>query len=183
MKTLHPSGRTVSTNFIRRWQTSKKPSTPGYSGLAVLLAVAWDSQLSPVAARKLSARSGRSDWFGTWFEVERAKTGRGALGTLSPRSDALPEAYLLQLPAEPVGTAPLFRNRSRQPYSKDTLGDDFRAVRAKVFGPQEKRQIADFRRSGATASLAREPRSSLAISRRWRCVRPARTLTGKARNS
>jgi hypothetical protein len=47
------------------------------------------------------------------------------------------------------GDAPLFRNRSGAPYSKDTLGDDFRAVRTMVFGKNDDRQLADIRRSGA----------------------------------
>jgi hypothetical protein len=53
-----------------------------------------------------------------------------------------------------MGAVQIFANRSGAPYSKDTLGDDFRDVRAKVFGDQEKRQLADFRRSGATEALA-----------------------------
>jgi hypothetical protein len=64
------------------------------------------------------------------------------------------DAYLAQLAAEPVGVAPIFRNRSGRPYSKDTLGDDFRDVRTLVFGEQEKRQLADFRRSGSVEALA-----------------------------
>ena len=40
------------------------------------------------------------------------------------------------------------------PNSKDTLRDDFRDVRTKVFGSGETRQLADFRRSGATEALA-----------------------------
>ena len=57
-----------------------------------------------------------------------------------------------------MGTAPVFRNRSGAPYyySKDTLGDDFREIRELVFGPIEKRQIADFRRSGSVEALAGE---------------------------
>ena len=35
------------------------------------------------------------------------------------------------------------------PLLKDTLGDDFRDVRAMLFGPTETRQLADMRRSGA----------------------------------
>ena len=53
-----------------------------------------------------------------------------------------------------VGAAPIFRNRSGAPYSKDTLGDDFRAVRAKLFGRAETRQLADFRRSGAVEAIS-----------------------------
>ena len=48
----------------------------------------------------------------------------------------------------------MFRNRSGRPYCKDTLGDDFRDVRAMVFGPGETRQLADFRRSGTVEALA-----------------------------
>ena len=126
----------------------------GYRGLAALLAVAWDSQLSPVDARNLRVQDKRRDPIGTWFAVSRAKTGRAALATLSRRSVRLLDAYLASLPAEPMGAVPLFQNRSGRPYSKDTLGDDFRDVRAMVFGTDEKRQLADFRRSGSTEALA-----------------------------
>jgi hypothetical protein len=50
--------------------------------------------------------------------------------------------------------APIFRNRSGQPHSKDTLGDDFRVVRSKVVGEAETRQLADFSRSGSVEALA-----------------------------
>jgi hypothetical protein len=126
----------------------------GYKGLAALLAVAWDAQLSPIDARGLSATSMRSDLIGVWFAVTRAKTGQPALATLSRRSERALMAYLAQIGAEPVGAAPIFRNRSGRPYSKDTLGDDFRIVRAAVFGPAESRRIADFRRSGAVEAVS-----------------------------
>jgi hypothetical protein len=126
----------------------------GYKGMAVLLAVAWDSQLSPIDARNLRIGDMRRDPVGTWFDVARAKTGRDAIATLCPRTVRLLRAYLAELPAEPMGAVKIFNNRSCAPYSKDTLGDDFRTVRGKVFGPQEKRQLADFRRSGATEALA-----------------------------
>ena len=38
-------------------------------------------------------------------------------------------------------------------YSKDTLGDDFRDVRALVFGLEERRTLADFRRSGTVEAI------------------------------
>jgi hypothetical protein len=126
----------------------------GYRGLAALLGVAWDSQLSPVDARSLKASQMRRDPVGMWFDVARAKTGRAALATLSPRTERLLTAYLERFPAQLMGEARIFRNRSGVPYSKDTLGDDFRDVRAKVFGPGEIRQLADFRRSGAAEALA-----------------------------
>jgi hypothetical protein len=125
-----------------------------YCGLAACLAVAWDSQLSPVGARSIKANQMRQDPLGVWFDIARAKTGRPALATLSRRTARVLFAYLDALAAKPVGMAPIFRNRSGQPYSKDTLGDDFRAVRAMVFGGKEYRQSTDFRRSGSVEALA-----------------------------
>jgi integrase len=126
----------------------------GYKGLAMLLAVAWDSQLSPVDARNLRVGDMRRDAIGIWFDVARAKTGRQAIATLSPRTARLLQGYRASLPAVPMGAVRVFCNRSGAPYSKDTLGNDFRAVRAKVFGDDERRRVADFRRSGAIETLA-----------------------------
>jgi hypothetical protein len=126
----------------------------GYHGLAALLAVAWDSQLSPIDARRLQARQRRQDGLGTWFATDRTKTGKTALATLSRRSTAVLDAYLAKLGAEPLGAAPIFRNRSGAPYSKDVVAKDFRVIRAKVFGKKETRTVADFRRSGTVEALA-----------------------------
>ena len=54
----------------------------------------------------------------------------------------------------PIGDALLFRNRSGAPYSKDTLGDDFREIREMVLGPEDDRQLADLRRSGTVEAFA-----------------------------
>jgi len=132
----------------------KKAWRSGYRGLAACLAVAWDSQLSPIDARSIKANQMRQDPLGVWFDIARAKTGRPALATLSRRTARVLFLYLSALAAKPVGMAPIFRNRSGQPYSKDTLGDDFRTVRAMVFGEVEDRQLSDFRRSGSVEALA-----------------------------
>jgi hypothetical protein len=125
----------------------------GYRGLAVVIAVAWDSSLSPVDVRKLTPAQRVRDGQGDMFKVERAKTGRAAIGTISQVTSELLDTYLAQLGAEIAPDAPIFRNRSGRAYSKDTLGDDFRDVRALVFGPNETRTLADFRRSGAVEAL------------------------------
>jgi hypothetical protein len=124
----------------------------GYRGLAACLAIAWDSQLSPVDARSLKATQLRRDPVGSWFEVARAKTGRAAKATVSARAERVLRAYMGAMGVDLVG--PIFRNRSGRPYTKDTLSDDFRAVRAILFGTGETRQMSDFRRSGATEALA-----------------------------
>src|SRR5271157_2362185 len=63
------------------------------------------------------------------------------------------DAYLTGLGADVAPNAPIFRNRSGAPYSKDTLGDDFRDIRALAFGAAERRTLADFRRSGTVEAI------------------------------
>jgi hypothetical protein len=113
------------------------------------MAVAWDTNLSPVDVRSLRP----SDRKGDTFSIERAKTGRAAIGTLSRRSLWALDGYLSELGADVALTAPIFRNRSGRAYSKDTLGDDFRDVRALIFGLDERRTLADFRRSGTVEAI------------------------------
>lgn len=120
----------------------------GYHGLAACMAVAWDTMLSPVDARRLTAAQASRDGQGALFFLDRAKTGRAAAGTLTPWSEALLLAYLKKVGVELHGNAPIFRNRSGAAYSKDTLGDDFRAVREAI-DKTDTRQLADMRRSGA----------------------------------
>jgi hypothetical protein len=133
--------REVRKHVQRAWRM-------GYHGLAACMAVAWDSMLSPVDARTLTPSQCSYDAVGVMFVLDRAKTGRGAAATLSPWSLAILTAYVRKLGIEQMPDAPIFRNRSGAPYSKDTLGDDFRDVREAI-DPTEKRQLADMRRSGA----------------------------------
>lgn len=124
-----------------------------YRGLAAVIATGWDTQLSPVDLRSLTASDRVRDAQGLAFLLERAKTGRSAVGTLTPRSERVVDAYIAWLGVELLDNAPIFRNRSGNPYSKDTLGDDFRDIRESVFGKDEKRTLADFRRSGAIEAI------------------------------
>jgi hypothetical protein len=125
----------------------------GYHGLAALMATSWDTQLSPVDVRGLTAAKAIRDAHGLAFILDRAKTGRGAVGTLTPRAERIVDAYIARLGVQLLDAAPIFRNRSGRPYSKDTLGDDFRDIRALVFGEGENRTLADFRRSGAIEAI------------------------------
>ena len=150
-----PKGRSATWRPGEIARIGKEAWRQGYHGLAAILAVCWDTQFSPVDARSLKARQYRRDAAGGYFLTSRGKTGRDVIGSLSRRSAAVIEAYMAQLGAEPVGPAPLFRNRSGQPYSADTLGDDFRLIRGIVF-PGDDRQLLDIRRTGAVEALAGE---------------------------
>jgi hypothetical protein len=128
----------------------------GFRGLACIIAVAWDSQFSPVDIRSLRARHRAVIDGRLIFDRQaegRAKTGRAAIGTLSPRTERLVRAYIDSLTLELLPDAILFRNRSNSPYRDDTLGDDFRAVRELVF-PGDRRRLMDMRRSGVVEAIA-----------------------------
>jgi hypothetical protein len=62
----------------------------GYHGLACVIAVAWDTQFSPVDVRTLSSRHRATVAGRLVFDRQtdgRTKTGRAAIGTLSARTE------------------------------------------------------------------------------------------------
>jgi hypothetical protein len=126
-----------------------------YYGLAAVICVAWDTQMSPGDVRALRASQMATADEGKLFFTDREKTGVRVGGQLSARSMRVLAAYLERLGVTLTGEAYIFRNRSGAPYSKDTLGDDFRDIRAAEFGPLERRMLGfDFRRSGAVEAIA-----------------------------
>jgi hypothetical protein len=132
--------------FKRAWRD-------GYFGLAAVIAVSWSTQLAPGDVRALRA-SQLARVAENAFFAERGKTRKPVGGLLNNRALKAIEAYLQKIEIELHGEAYIFRNRSGAAYSKDTLGDDFRAVRAVEFGDRERRTLADFRRSGAVEAIA-----------------------------
>jgi len=130
------------------WETvilAKTAWRKGYHGMAVAIALAWDTQFSPVDLRGLTVAGIKGAGRDRHFPVDRAKSGRAALGTLTKRSLALLDAYLAK---EPCDVGALLRNRSGAVYSRFTMPDDFAVIRELCF-PGDKRTLADMRRSGA----------------------------------
>ncbi len=159
----------------------------GYHGLAAALAVAWDTSLSPVDVRSITPATLFPDAQGPLITLDRTKTGRPAIGTLSRRSERLLEAYIASLPFTLLPSAPIFHTRGYKPtarggkprapvpYTKDQLGDDFRAVRAAEF-PGDTRQIADFRRSGAIEATAGQVDLAALASKMANSIDSSKTL-------
>ena len=128
----------------------------GYHGLACIIAVAWDTQFSPIDVRTLAERHRAVVGGGTIFDRQvdgRAKTGRAAIGTLSRRTERLVTDYLAGLGAERLPDAVLFRTRSGKAYQDARLSRDFEAVREFVF-PGDERRLMDMRRSGTVEAVA-----------------------------
>ncbi|WP_147048677.1 hypothetical protein, partial [Methylobacterium gnaphalii] len=136
----------------------KRAWRDGGQGLACIIAVAWDSQLSPGDVRKLSET--QLDKLGFW--TARGKTGRAALGTISPRTARLIETYRLLTSGEVTegkgkikrlpGT-PLFRAQNGTAFGDQTLAKAFARNRQKVFAG-DRRTLMDMRRSGAVEANA-----------------------------
>lgn len=137
----------------------------GMHGLAAAIAVMWDTQFSPGDVRALVAGQVARSPDGQMLFTERGKTGVPVGGILSVRTAAVLDAYIAGLGYSLMADAPLFRSRGFKPgpaggrprpaasYTKDLLSEDFRTVRALVFGPGEKRQMLDIRRSGAVEAI------------------------------
>jgi hypothetical protein len=87
----------------------------GHEGLACIIAAAWDTQFSPVDVRTLAARHRAAVGRRLLFDRQadgRAKTGRAAIGTLSPRTERLVSAYLVKLGLD-LHPTPYFFGRAR----------------------------------------------------------------------
>jgi hypothetical protein len=128
----------------------------GYHGLACIVAVAWDTQFSPIDVRTLAERHRSANGGRLVFDRQtdgRAKTGRAVIGTVSARTERLVNTYLEQMAIELHPDAILFRTRSGNVYGRETLGHDFAAVRAVTF-PRDKRRLMDMRRSGVVEAVA-----------------------------
>lgn len=148
IRRVTPVGRSATWKEGEVVRLAKSAWRMGYHGAAAIIAIAWDTGFSPVDARRLAAEHR----YEAGFRIPRAKTGKAAIGTLSKRTERLLSAYLKDA-GDLIPSAPLFRNRSGAPYSKDTLGDDFRTIREFVF-PGETRKLMDVRRSVAIEALA-----------------------------
>jgi Phage integrase family len=149
-----PKGRSATWAEGEVARLAKRAWRMKYYGLAAVIGIAWDTQMSPGDVRALRASQMATKGEGQLFFTERSKTGVPVGGLLSARTIRLLAAYLDQLGVTLTGEAYIFRNRSGAPYSKDTLGDDFRDIRAAEFGSLERRMLGhDFRRSGAVEAI------------------------------
>lgn len=114
----------------------------GFKGLQAALSVAWDTLMSPVDVRTLTLAELTGDGPAAPFRIDRTKTGKAAVGTLSTETQTLLTTYIEGLGATLLPDSPVFRTRGAAPgprggrprapvpYSKDTLSKDFRAVLA-----------------------------------------------------
>ena len=128
----------------------------GYHGLACIVAVAWDTQFSPVDCRTLAARHRATNGGRLVFDRQadgRTKTGRAAIGTVSARTERLVTAYL----AGCRSSCTLMRSCFGQDPEMPTAGkhSGARLCRgARAAFPGDNRRLMDMRRSGVVEAVA-----------------------------
>jgi hypothetical protein len=166
-RNTEPKGRKETWQEGEAVRLVKRAFRMGYFGLSTALACMWDGAVSPVDARTLTLGQRHRDARGTWFEISRTKTGRDGVLTLSRRTERLLDWYLAHQfgNAEPISNMTIFRTKGYAPgpkggrprggaaYTKNSLAEDFRAVRAAEF-PGDTRKMLDFRRSGSVEAVA-----------------------------
>ena len=150
-----PKGRSATWEPGEIARLAKGAWRMGFHGLAAVLAVMWDTQFASNDVRTLRMKQRFRDKRGYFFVTNRGKTGVEVVGTLTKRGAWALDGYLARLGVALSPDAHIFRNRSGEAYTADTLGDDFRDVRAVVF-PNDTRILIDIRRSGAVEALAGE---------------------------
>jgi hypothetical protein len=155
-----PAGRsqtweveTVDALACKAWEI-------GYLGLSIAIRVAYDTQFSPVDVRLLTVACYSEDEHGGYFQIERAKTGKKALGTITPETAACIGTYLKAMAVVIPKDQPFIRDRFGKIYKKDSLGDDFRIIR-NILLPGDDRTLMDMRRTGAVEAVAGEATPSV----------------------
>ena len=142
-----PKGRSAIWLYAEIDAHARKAQALGYAGLSLGLRLAWETMFSPVDIWTLAKGRMKRDGEGWYVHRQRTKTEKEAFAAIS---DGLAEdllAYMAAQPFEYTDETPILRQRNGNAYrSKDTFGDDFRAVR-RAINPDEKRQLLDIRRS------------------------------------
>jgi hypothetical protein len=75
IRNKEPERRQVLWNYLEAVKLAKGAWGAGYRGLAAVIAVAWDSSLSPVDVRKLTPSQRVKDSHGEAFILERGRAG------------------------------------------------------------------------------------------------------------
>jgi len=159
-----PDARNVFWIYDEVVQLVDRAVVEGKLGLAAMMAVAWDTMMSPIDVRTLKKSLLAYDDVGPYFKLERAKTGKAAAGTMTAWSQKILAQYLDALAAKGIelhDSTQIFwtmgwvpgaaggRPRPPSPYLKRKAEEDFAEIRTLVFGADEARVLSDMRRSGA----------------------------------
>jgi len=121
----------------------------GHESISLAIELLWETLLSPIDVRKLPLSALKKDNQGFYIETIRSKTQKPVYAHISQGLGERLEAYISGLGFSLHPDQPILRTkRDGSAYLKARLGSEFSKVRSKAFGPDEKRQMRDIRRSG-----------------------------------
>lgn len=147
LKNPQPKGRSAIWLGAEIEDLAACAAIAGFEGMSLGIRLAWETMFSPVDIWTLRPRELAQDGQGWFLRHVRGKTGKEAYAALSAALAADLAEYLARQDRGEADETPILRQRNGEAYrSKDTFGDDFRAVRAIAF-PGDERQFLDIRRS------------------------------------
>jgi hypothetical protein len=147
LKNPQPKGRTAIWLGAEIEDLAAIAAIAGFEGMSLAIRLAWETMFSPVDVWTLRPRELAQDGQGAFVRRSRAKTGKEAYAALSEALAADLTDYLARQNRAEADETPIIRQRDGNAYrSKDTFGDDFRAVREIAFGSDEDRKFLDIRR-------------------------------------
>lgn len=121
-----------------------------WRAMGLTIRMAWETAMSPPDVRTFTLSMMKRDREGFYIERPRTKTQKQTQPIISDQlaEDLLAyEKALTAAGVEILKTAPLFRSKRGQPWDRDFLAHRFAELRRAAFGPDEKRQFQDLRRS------------------------------------
>lgn len=148
MSNPEPEGRTQIWSAAEVQTLIDKADELGKPDMALAIALSWATMVSPVDVRTLTRSMVFEDRAGLYIERKRSKTGVAILTDLDDHTARRLKAYLNGTPTT-IGDAPIIRQENSGKAFKDRhdFARRFATIRKAAFGPDEKRQMRDIRRS------------------------------------
>lgn len=148
MSNPEPEGRSQIWTAAEIDALVYKADELGKPDMALSIALAWATMVSPVDVRTLSRSMVFEDKGGLYINRDRSKTGVGIFVDLDDKTARRLRLYMKGTPAT-LGDAPIIRQETTGKAFKDRhdFARRFATIRKAAFGPDEKRQMRDIRRS------------------------------------
>jgi integrase len=148
MSNPEPEGRSQLWTAAEVEALIDKADELGKPDMALSIALAWATMVSPVDVRTLTRAMVFEDRGGLYIQRTRSKTGVGIMTDLDDKTCRRLRAYMNGTPAT-LPSAPIIRQENSGKAFKDRhdFARRFATIRKAAFGKDEKRQLRDIRRS------------------------------------
>jgi integrase len=148
MSNPEPEGRSQLWTAAEVQTLIDKADELGKPDMALSIALAWATMVSPVDVRTLTRAMVFEDKGGLYIERKRSKTGVGIMADLDDWTTRRLRLYLGDKTVVALPSTPIIRQESGRAFKdRHDFARRFATIRKAAFGPDEKRQMRDIRRS------------------------------------